>query len=950
MKYASLFLIAVMMFLAREAGAQYADVNACMSVGGAGYLSVPYSSAFNGDLNQTGFLSIDAWVYATSLTGYMTIVGNDYAKGYWLGITPQGKIRFYPRGAVLTESSGNIGANQWYHVGVAFDARKGNISFTINGASAGTATVASGGVGSVTSGDLRIGADRSGTSPAYYWMGLLDEVRIWKGWMDFTSAAGLLYKIPHAVYNGRHGQYLVAGWRMNGDGTGIDNTFSGSVVGTVTFPATPDPPHYARIGASFTNRPGTVAAPTEDYFLIPSSSGITLVQNFTIECWVKRASTGGSSTYQTLVTKSSAYSGQWMYWLGINVSTGKLRFVPNGDFSDALESNATIPVGQWTHVAGRYAVSGNTRQATVFVNGVASGVKSYSRDASTNKLPVLIGRGEVAGVAVNDPMGFSGVIDEVRIWNTARSNDEIANCYRLELDGPLSGLLASYHFDGDVLDASGVGNHGRHLPNASSDVYFLSTLDLPPEPTVQVLSPNGKETWFIGASRSIQWASSGLQAVRILLSRDGGNTWPEVLTASTPAASGSYSWVVTGPQTSQARVMVTTTTTTPVQDMSDDNFRIIEPSPHVSGLPKELIFAAPENGPLPAPQKVLFQNTGGGTLQWNASVGTTTWLDVAPTGGSANVDSFEVRVTTTNMPEGTYSGKITVQGNADNLPTEVPVTYRITQKQICSISGRVTRGGLPLGNISIMILGPVTTTVFTDSSGRYTAAGLPCDQYTVIPDNPFYEFTPPLRNYTSLSGNITDADFTAAPKRGQMKFHYREGWNLVSFPIEPADTDLASLIPDIRLPAYLFDPSSGYVETTRTPLPGVALWMRCTRTDSVVLAGWFLPEILCPLTSSYGGWNMIGAPSGASPLSTVRQTPPDIIASVFEYDPVFGYLPPLGGMLRPGRGYFLKAHSNGSVSISASIFEFAPPLFPSLRYPSAFLIDDDLPPPPPIDR
>jgi hypothetical protein len=68
-------------------------------------------------------------------------------------------------------------------------------------------------------------------------------------------------------------------------------------------------------------------------------------------------------------------------------------------------------------------------------------------------------------------------------------------------------------------------------------------------PTVTVNAPNGGESLNIGSNTNIQWSANDNQSVTsvdILLSRDGGATYPEVL-ASGIGNSGSFAWVVSGP-------------------------------------------------------------------------------------------------------------------------------------------------------------------------------------------------------------------------------------------------------------------------------------------------------------------------------------------------------------------------------------------------------------------
>ena len=98
--------------------------------------------------------------------------------------------------------------------------------------------------------------------------------------------------------------------------------------------------------------------------------------------------------------------------------------------------------------------------------------------------------------------------------------------------------------------------------------------------TVTVTAPNMAVTWTVGSARLITWTTSSNftagATFRVELSRDGGATF-ELVTASVPNATsttGSYSWTVTGPATTQARVRVTWTVNGRVTDISNKNFTI----------------------------------------------------------------------------------------------------------------------------------------------------------------------------------------------------------------------------------------------------------------------------------------------------------------------------------------------------------------------------------------
>ncbi len=91
--------------------------------------------------------------------------------------------------------------------------------------------------------------------------------------------------------------------------------------------------------------------------------------------------------------------------------------------------------------------------------------------------------------------------------------------------------------------------------------------------TITVISPNGGESWTEGESRTIQWNSSGVSGdVRIELSRDGGSGW-ETLFSST-ANDGSQPWTVSGAESSNCRVRISSLNDSSISDISDGNFTI----------------------------------------------------------------------------------------------------------------------------------------------------------------------------------------------------------------------------------------------------------------------------------------------------------------------------------------------------------------------------------------
>ncbi len=183
---------------------------------------------------------------------------------------------------------------------------------------------------------------------------------------------------------------------------------------------------------------------------------ITLhLKSFTLEAWVKVEGTGitassgsGGLIAVPIITKgrgeADAPSNVNMnYFLGIDVNR-KLTadFEEDAGPNHPIISKAAIPNGAWIHVAVTYEPVSAVWK--LYINGALDTVK----DIGSNKVPADVSIQPAAiGSALNStntPDGyFNGEIDEVRIWNVARTDSDIARNYRSELTSG-TGLVARY--------------------------------------------------------------------------------------------------------------------------------------------------------------------------------------------------------------------------------------------------------------------------------------------------------------------------------------------------------------------------------------------------------------------------------------------------------------------------------------------------------------------------
>ena len=157
-----------------------------------------------------------------------------------------------------------------------------------------------------------------------------------------------------------------------------------------------------------------------DWVTVPDSASLDLSSALTVSAWVRPASLGG---WRTVVFKERP--GGIVYSLFADQAGGRpAGQVYLGGERSALGS-APVPLNQWTHLASTY--DGATLR--LFVNGVQAGSL-----AVTGSLQASTGALRIGGNSVW-PEWFSGLIDEVRVYDRALGAAEIQNDMQTPVEG-----------------------------------------------------------------------------------------------------------------------------------------------------------------------------------------------------------------------------------------------------------------------------------------------------------------------------------------------------------------------------------------------------------------------------------------------------------------------------------------------------------------------------------
>lgn len=452
-------------------------------------------------------LSIEAWIKVASSTGnFQAIVSNAGNNFIHFQAYSAGNIAVYTdNGAIYLPIIPETPYGVWKHVAVTV--KSGESKVYVNGVQVGsTVTTAFNSIN--VDNNNSIGR---GFSSTRYFKGEIDEVRIWNRALcqveiqsrlscslDTASAAGLLsyYDFANGVAggtntglttlldnsgNGHNGTLTnlaltgtASNWVSQSDSVSFNSCGAFSNTSSPVIVADKNPQVYinssgtanvstaslytsASVGCgsitsvvasdtSFGCNDAIDSLPvtsgvltfdgTNDYVTLGASGTLKPTSNVTVEAWVYMNSWTGAPTF----VGNTQGSGYAIY----QASNNKVRFIARRNGTYGLVENSTVLSSGWHHIAGTY----DGRYCRLYVDGNLVGTD----DAGGNYSIQYVGNSTLIGAEVSGgtaPTGgyLNGKMDEVRIWNVARTSSQIQSAYKSSLTGNESGLLAYYDFE-----------------------------------------------------------------------------------------------------------------------------------------------------------------------------------------------------------------------------------------------------------------------------------------------------------------------------------------------------------------------------------------------------------------------------------------------------------------------------------------------------------------------
>ncbi|MFM7453142.1 MAG: LamG domain-containing protein, partial [Cyanobium sp.] len=139
----------------------------------------------------------------------------------------------------------------------------------------------------------------------------------------------------------------------------------------------------------------------------------------------------------------------WLYG-GTNASTsdrGKILWQgwtssTTANHNHNVVSTTSLSPNLWYHIAVTRQVNGLAR---IYINGAEENSAPFlGVPASTSSTPLKLGQ---SVLDLSSHIGFIGTIDELRIWNTVRSSQEISDFRTRQISTATPGLVLCYNFN-----------------------------------------------------------------------------------------------------------------------------------------------------------------------------------------------------------------------------------------------------------------------------------------------------------------------------------------------------------------------------------------------------------------------------------------------------------------------------------------------------------------------
>jgi len=275
---------------------------------------------------------------------------------------------------------------------------------------------------------------------------------------------------------------------------------------------------------------------TGDYITLGSNQlnqGMNGATGLTLEAWVYPTALRNSGDTQRNVIADFCLSGSFSMVMLYLRENGKIRFGGRSQSADSFQNvvtaNVEVAINGWYHIAG--VLDYTNKAIYLYVNGSLVASQTTGVSFGSNTYTSSGGSQEFIGVnqGLNAQQYYQGYIDNMRIWSTPRTQDDIQQ--QMYADTPeQTYLLGFWKLEGTANDSSGIPTYNGTL---MGDAAFQNTgIVLTSFPTTQA---SGLNATNIGVnSLTVNW-DNGNGARRIVV-MNTENTFTNPVNGTDPSA------------------------------------------------------------------------------------------------------------------------------------------------------------------------------------------------------------------------------------------------------------------------------------------------------------------------------------------------------------------------------------------------------------------------------
>ncbi|MFC1514986.1 Ser-Thr-rich GPI-anchored membrane family protein, partial [Candidatus Omnitrophota bacterium] len=167
------------------------------------------------------------------------------------------------------------------------------------------------------------------------------------------------------------------------------------------------------------------------------------------------------------------------------------------------------------------------------------------------------------------------------VWTMIGSIAEVSLAYSTDNGRTYPGSIASEldaaqgNFDWTIPDAISTACRVKVWDSSDAFVFDASDADVAIRGALTLVTPNGGQTWKVASDEEITWKPTGsIDALCIVYSLDGGETFGGLVASNVPALTGRHIWRIPDAISQRARIRISDASNPAVFDTSDRDFTI----------------------------------------------------------------------------------------------------------------------------------------------------------------------------------------------------------------------------------------------------------------------------------------------------------------------------------------------------------------------------------------